>query len=106
MTDTPSDTEWRAELVQDSDEVWRVVGEDGWEIVSGLNEPTARLSAAALDMQKACEAAQKYDEAIAACGNDPAKMASFCTAQGDTLDALYLDWINKSCAALEKSRPQ
>lgn len=30
-----------------------------------------------------------YHDALASCANDPAAMASFCTAQGDTLDSLY-----------------
>ena len=49
----------------------------------------------------ACEAAVAYDEAIKACSNSPAKMASFCTSQGDTLDTLYVDWISKSHYALD-----
>ena len=31
-------------------------------------------------------------------------MSSFCTAQGDTLDTLYSEWISKSRAALESKR--
>jgi hypothetical protein len=34
-------------------------------------------------------AVEAYDLAIQSCANDPQKMASFCTAQGDTLDTLY-----------------
>jgi hypothetical protein len=49
----------------------------------------------------ACEAAVAYDEAIVACSNSPARMASFCTSQGDTLDTLYVDWISKSKYALD-----
>ncbi len=30
-----------------------------------------------------------YDAAIQACANDPERMASFCTANGDDLDMLY-----------------
>jgi hypothetical protein len=30
-----------------------------------------------------------YDQAIQSCADDPEKMASFCTAEGDRLDDLY-----------------
>jgi len=46
--------------------------------------------------QVACRAALRYDAAIETCADDPERMASFCTAEGDDLDALYLDWIGKS----------
>lgn len=48
----------------------------------------------------ASRAAVAYDSAIAACGDDPNKMASFCTAQGDDLDSLYAEWICKAEDAL------
>lgn len=51
----------------------------------------------------AAKAALAYDTAIASCANDPEKMASFCTAQGDDLDSLYADWIDKARAALAKA---
>jgi hypothetical protein len=31
-------------------------------------------------------------------------MSSYCTAQGDTLDTLYADWIEKSRAALARCK--
>ncbi len=62
------------------------------------------IAAAAPELYAACEAAIAYDDAIAACGNDPRQMSSFCTAQGDTLDSLYEDWIRKSTAALARAR--
>lgn len=31
-----------------------------------------------------------YDEAIQACANDPERMSSFCTAEGEDLDTLFL----------------
>ncbi len=34
-----------------------------------------------------------YDEAIRACADDPERMSSFCSAQGDDLDALYANWM-------------
>lgn len=40
------------------------------------------------------EAVLRYDAAIASCGNDPEKMASFCTAEGEDLDKLYFDMVN------------
>lgn len=39
-------------------------------------------------------AVKRYDEAIHSCGNDPEKMASFCTAEGDDLDVLYFAMVN------------
>jgi len=36
----------------------------------------------------------EYDKAIKACANDPEKMSSFCTVQGDTLDDLYLQMVD------------
>lgn len=35
-----------------------------------------------------------YDAAIRACADDPEKMASFCTAEGDDLDMLYAHMLN------------
>ena len=62
---------------------------------------TAKLSAIEVRQmlnlgKSACEAAIAYDRAIRACANDPDKMASFCTLQGETLDTLYLDWREKA----------
>ena len=54
------------------------------------------------ELLAACEAAIAYDSAIHACANDPNKMASYCSAQGDTLDALYDAWITKSLNAIAK----
>ena len=51
-------------------------------------------------LANACEAAIRYDEAIRACADDPDKMASYCTAEGDDLDKLYDDWMSQSRAAL------
>lgn len=54
-----------------------------------------------------CEAAQAaiaYDDAIQSCADDPVKMSSFCTAKGDTLDALYGNWISAARAALHLAR--
>ena len=55
-------------------------------------------------LREAARAAIKYDDAIRSCANDPHTMSSFCTAQGDTLDTLYSEWISKSRAALESKR--
>jgi len=54
----------------------------------------------------ACEAAIQYDKAIRQCADDPDKMASFCTATGDDLDTLYMDWMAKARAALELARKE
>lgn len=58
---------------------------DRWKLLDALR-----------DAKDACRAALAYDKAIAACGGDPAKMSSYCTAQGDDLDALYNDWLTKA----------
>ena len=63
--------------------------EDGDEIADALDGLLA-----------AARAAIAYDSAINACANDPEKMASFCTAEGDDLDALYLEWIGLARAAM------
>lgn len=55
------------------------------------------------DFVSAAKAAVAYDKAIMSCANNPAKMATFCTAEGDDLDSLYADWIEKSRAALAKA---
>ena len=48
----------------------------------------------------AVRAAIAYDKAIKDCANSPQSMSSWCTAQGDSLDVLYADWVSKSRAAL------
>jgi hypothetical protein len=63
----------------------------------------ARLIAAATDLLEAAEAALAYDAEIQGCANDPDRMASHCTAQGQTLDDLYERWIALSRAALAKA---
>lgn len=62
-----------------------------------------KLILAAPELLAACEAAIKYDLAIASCGNEPHKMASFCTAEGVTLDDLYASWITKAKKAIAKT---
>lgn len=49
---------------------------------------------------KSAEAAIAYDRAIQGCANDPDKMSSYCTAQGDDLDTLYFNWIQAARSAL------
>lgn len=56
--------------------------------------------AAADEMYGACRAGQAYDRAIRRCANDPDKMATYCTAQGDSLDTLYMIWMLKINIAL------
>ncbi len=51
-------------------------------------------------LEGAAHAAIAYDNAIEACANSPQSMSSFCTAEGDSLDVLYADWVSKSRAAL------
>lgn len=52
------------------------------------------------DLIRLATAALKYDSAIQACANDPDKMASHCTAEGDDLDTLYADWVSLARAAM------
>lgn len=46
------------------------------------------------------EAVLAYDAAIKSCADDPEKMASFCTAEGDDLDKLYFDMVNAAKAVM------
>ena len=62
---------------------------------------TEKIVAAAPLLYEAALAGQAYDRAIRKCANDPEKMASFCTAQGDSLDDLYMDWMSKIQAAMQ-----
>ena len=52
---------------------------------------------------KACKHAIKYDKAIESCGNEPKKMSSYCTAEGETLDKLYSKWIESAKQAIIKA---
>ncbi len=64
-------------------------------IVQACNSHDALLEAALK--------AIKYDEVIKSCANEPDKMASYCTAEGTTLDSLYFDWMTSSRAAIAKA---
>jgi len=55
------------------------------------------------ELVEACNAGIAYDKALQSCGNSPDKMSSFCTALGDDLDALYMDWIKRTKQALDKA---
>lgn len=55
------------------------------------------------DLLAACKAAIEYDALIQTCANDPARMASACSATGDDLDTLYERWIDLARAALAKA---
>lgn len=44
-----------------------------------------------------------YDRAIRACANDPEKMSSFCSANGDDLDTLYLNMLERAAEVAEAS---
>lgn len=82
---------------------WWVMDNYGLTIATNLTEPQARLIAAAPDLLEAANAAIAYDAAIRSCGNSPDKMSSYCTAQGDTLDNLYSDWISRAQSAIAKA---
>lgn len=63
-----------------------------------LDQEDAALIVAAVNSfdaaHKLAEAVLAYNKAIQSCANDPKRMASFCTAQGDELDALYFKMVN------------
>jgi hypothetical protein len=61
------------------------------------------LQEAAPDLLLAARAAVAYDAAIQSAANDPNKMSSLCTAEGEDLDALYARWISLSRAAIAKA---
>ena len=63
----------------------------------------AKLIAAAPELLEACANALKYDAAIFKCANDPKKMSSFCSAEGEDLDALYEAWITSARKAIAKA---
>ncbi len=54
------------------------------------------------ELETVVTAALAYDAAIISCANNPEKMATFCTAEGDNLDKLYLDFIQAAHAANDK----
>lgn len=60
----------------------------------GKHNPNVFAAAPAL--LEAAAAALRYDQAIRACAGNPARMSSFCTVEGDDLDTLYADWIDKA----------
>jgi len=76
----------------------------GYGRKNGEDEKIAALISATPELIKAAELAIVYDEAIQQCANDPEKMASFCTATGEDLDALYLDWVTAARTAIAKTK--
>jgi hypothetical protein len=83
--------------------VWTNDGER--PIAHCIDAGTAHLLAAAPDLLEAAKAAIAYDAAIQSAANDPEKMSSFCSAEGDDLDVLYARWIYLSRAAIAKAQP-
>jgi hypothetical protein len=67
-----------------------------------IADDLAIVESTVAELIEAAKAAIAYDAAIKSAANDPAAMSSYCTAQGDTLDTLYADWIEKSRAALAR----
>lgn len=62
----------------------------GWDTPDPEGMKLARLIVESVNgTTKLAAAVLAYDKAIESCANDPAKMASFCSAQGDNLDMLY-----------------
>ncbi len=63
----------------------------------------AILFSAAPELLEASQAAIRYDKAIKECAGDPDIMASYCTAEDESLDTLYLDWMSKANTAVSKA---
>jgi hypothetical protein len=85
---------------------WKNVSDsDARQWLINLSMPYAQLEVKEREIRRlreACSAAVKYDEAIKSCGNDPEKMSSYCSVQGDDLDSLYFNWMTKAKAALNE----
>lgn len=85
-------------------EVLHMSSIDGWEVHQVMGQVEGDpIRNAANELFAACKAAIAYDDAIVACANDPSKMSTYCTAEGQDLDTLYLDWIEKSKLAIAKA---
>jgi hypothetical protein len=82
---------------------WESVAEEWADEAKKLLRENIALKAHRQLLRDACFAAIEYDKAIRACANDPEKMASFCTAQGQNLDDLYLAWIGATRNAIYKT---
>jgi len=67
-----------------------------------VTQATHRLAAVKRDAQALALAAVAYDKAIQACANSPDTMSSYCTAEGDDLDALYARFIDAAREALKE----
>lgn len=76
-------------IISSSDTCW---------LVEQLRSSWLKLSKA----REALSAANEYDKAIRQYANSPETMSSFCTAEGESLDKLYFDWISKSRKALKE----
>lgn len=107
MTIHPDKTAWRAVdacggaySLEEIHSGWAVGHAFG---IADALEAVRPVDALLADMLEALEAAAAYDDAIEMCGNSPERMASFCTAEGDDLDALYARWQSLSRAALAKA---
>lgn len=56
--------------------------------------------------QELADAVIAYDKAIAACLDHPEKLSSFCTAQGEDLDMLYLAMTQLAEKVKREGTPQ
>jgi hypothetical protein len=70
-----------------------------------IQEANAHLIAAAPDMLEALKAAVAYDDVVSRRGQDGEISLDprAAVAEGEDLDSLYFDWINKSREAIAKA---
>ena len=73
----------------------------GCVVDGSLTISLCRIHKAGPELLEACKAGIEYNNALEACGNDPDKMTSYCTAKGDDLDNVYIEWMNKTRIAME-----
>lgn len=84
----------------------QVYGQNLVGLICSYEETVLDLEERLKPALEACQAAADYDAAIEKCGNDPSKMASFCTAEGDTLDTLYARWQSLAKKVIADNKPK
>jgi hypothetical protein len=68
----------------------------------GLADNRERAEKAEQEIATLAAAVEAYDRAVESCANDPERMASFCSAEGEDLDRLYLRMRDLAKAVLSK----